>query len=299
MTKRFGKKALTGIFALLLAGCGVVGSSAPELPIETSFSFTNLSLTMYAQLALRPSSDGDAADYFTTPLLAPGVTYRRRFLETLDEACPERLDLRVLLFSRVNEDVPIGLDVGEAVQEVPVVAGAVADVPACDGPVVETYTIVNWDAPSGTAMVKLAQATPVEELIRSLDLFPNLDAAWEIEGVASGMENVPPQTLAEVDPIEGRVITADGTGVGNIGVLLRSRFRVRLTDDDATNDPDAGFGDPIDFVVTDTDGTFQFDRPPGAYRIEAFSDDFAFRPASTDVESPVDTLWFVAEPIAP
>ncbi len=300
MMLRWGLKLLLIVGVAELLSCDVVEPSMPELPIETSFSFINFSTTMYAQLELR-SSDGspDDGDFFKTPLLAPGVTYRRRFLETLAEACPKRLDLRVLLYARINEDVPIGLDAGEAVGTTPVVAGEVIGVPACTGTVVETYTVVNWDTPNGTARIKIAQATPVEQLIRSLGLFPNPDAVWEIAGVSPNLSNTPPQSLAQMGVIIGRVTTVGGVGVDNIGVLIRSRFRVRLGDDDLANDPDAGFGDPIDFVVTDVDGTFRFDRPAGAYRVEAFSDEFAFRPASVDVESPVDTLWFVAELIKP
>ena len=299
MTARWVFATLLAIGSMVPTGCGLLPPAAPELPIETSFAFTNLSRTTYAQLELRPHALDGSGTYYQTPRLAPGATIRKRFLDTLGAACPVRLDLRVLLFERINADVPIGLDFGETVVPTPTVAGEIADIPACDGPVVETYTIVNWDAPVGTAKVKLAQATPVENLIRSLGLFPNTDAVWEVDGVMPAMRNVPPQALAEVDPIEGRIITADGVGVGGVGVLLRSRFRVRLTDDNATNDPDAGFGDPIDFVVTSANGTFRFSRPPGAYQIEAFSDDLAFRPGSVDVESPVDTLLLVAEPSSP
>ena len=79
--------------------------------------------------------------------------------------------------------------------------------------------------------------------------------------------------------------------------MIRTRFRVRLSDDDPSNDPDAGFGEPIDFTETDAAGEFSFDRPPGAYRIEFFSDDFSFRPATIDVESPLDVILTVAEPL--
>jgi len=291
---------LASICFVQFPSCGVLNLPALDLPIETSFAFTNLSQTMYAQLELRTRSDsGEITDVYRTPLLAPGAIHRRRFLDTLNNACPEQLDLRVLLYSRINKDVPIGLDMGETVEATPVAAGEILNVPTCEGSVVETYTIVNWDAPVGIARVKLAQDTPIDELIRSLGLFPNTDAVWEIQGVASDLVDAPPQPLAEIESIEGRVISPDGAGIGNIGVLLRSRFRVRLTDDDPSNDPDSGFGDPIDVVATEGDGTFRFDRPAGAYRVEVFSDDFAFRPATVDVESPVDTLLIVAESIDP
>jgi hypothetical protein len=95
------------------------------------------------------------------------------------------------------------------------------------------------------------------------------------------------------------VLQPEGTPVPGVGVLLRSRFRLRLADDDEANDPDAGFGDPIDLATTGQDGTFRFARPPGAYRVEAFSDNFTLRPVSTDVESPTDALLIIAEPAQP
>lgn len=298
MKTRYLTVVASAMLVVSLPGCDMVASSARELPIETSFAFANFSKTMYAQLELQiPGDAAYSARRHRTPLLAPGTTYRRRFLDALDEPCPKRLDLRVWLFARVNSDVPIGLDQGETVAAAPVAAGEVLDIPVCVGPVVETYTVVNWDSPPGTARVKLAQATPVEDLIRSLGLFANPDAVWEFEGVAPSLADAAPQPLADVESIVGRVINAAGAGLADVGVLLRSRFRVRLADDDPSNDPDAGFGDPIDFVITDAEGGFRFDRPAGAYRVEAFSDEFAFRPGGVDVESPVETLLIVAEPI--
>jgi hypothetical protein len=81
----------------------------------------------------------------------------------------------------------------------------------------------------------------------------------------------------------------------DIGVLVRTRFRVRSTDDDPDNDPDAGFGEPIAVTFTDEDGGFEFARPPGAYRVEVFADNLVFLPASVDVEVPQTALLFIAE----
>jgi len=297
--RRYGIHLL-GVWTLLacVGGCINNDSAVSEQPIETSYSFTNLSRTMYAQLEIRAHAfDGVMTTYDKTPLLAPGGTHRARFLAALNTACPTSLDLRVLLFDRVNGDIPIGLDAGEAVNPFPVVAGEIFDVPACGAAEVETYTIVNWDAPAGTARVKIAQDTPVETAIRSLGLFADPDAAWEFEGSVQELADAPPQPLADVESVSGRVITVEGVGVEQVGVLIRSRFRARLNDDDPNNDPDAGYGDPIDVTATDVDGRFSFDRPGGAYRIEVFSDDFLFRPPTTDVESPLDTLLFIAEPL--
>lgn len=255
---------------------------------------------MYAQFQIRETNAATGAnDFYSTTLLAPGATLRRRFRDVLGNACPEAIDLRVFLFTRINGDVPIGLDESEAVGNTPVVAAEVTGVPACGAVVAETYTIVNWDAPVGTTRVKIAQATPVEELIRQTGLFPNDDAVWEVSGVDPNLADVPPNELEPAQPIEGRTILADGAPVEGIGVLLRSRFRVRLSDDDAGNDPDAGFGDPIAVATTDDAGTFRFDRPPGAYQIEAFSDEYLFRPSEIVFENASGEILIVAEPITP
>jgi len=287
-------------FGVLVPGCGILGDGSADLPIETSVSFTNLSRSMYVQFDIRPHDPATSEDaYRATPLLPPGATSRQRFLEMLGDPCPGAIDLRVYLFRRVREDLPIGLDEGEQVDPVPIAAGEVLQVPACDAAVVETYTIVNWDAQPSQARVKLAQATPVETVIRELDMFPNVAAVWVVDGVDPALVGAAPAALAAIDPIEGRVLLADGTPLPNIGVLLRARFRVRLADEQAGNDPDAGFGEPIDLATTDETGAFRFDRPPGAYRVEAFSDEFLFRPPGTDVESPTDSLWIIAEPLEP
>ena len=64
-------------------------------------------------------------------------------------------------------------------------------------------------------------------------------------------------------------------------------------------DPDEGrvFSDPIAFAVTDASGAFVLDRPPGIYRIEVFSDDFSFRPSAMTLESPIQGITIVAEPL--
>lgn len=284
----------------VVSGCGVLDDGSSTLPIETSAAFTNLSRTMYAQFQIRATgSETGTNDFYKTTLLAPGATLRRRFRDALGDPCPEAIDLRVFLFMRINDDVPIGLDPGETVSETPTLAAEVRGVPACGSVVAETYTIVNWDAPAGTARVKIAQATPVEELIRQSGLFPNDDAVWEASGVDPNLADVPPSELERAEPIEGRTILADGTPVEGLGVLLRSRFRLRLSDDDASNDPDAGFGDPIAVATTNENGEFRFDRPPGAYQVEAFSDNFLFRPSEIIFENPSGEILIVAEPITP
>jgi hypothetical protein len=267
-----------------------------DLAIETSFAFTNFSTRHYAVLEIRDHADAGGA-YYETPLLAPGATHRVRFLDSVSSSCPGSLDLRVRLYRRINAGAPIGLDDGEAVEATPVAAGRIENIPACDVQVLETFTIVNWDAPEGTARVKLAQDTLIDEAIRAADLFPNTDAAWEFDGVDPELSGLETPGHAEDSPIAGRVTLADGTPVADVGILVRTRFRTRLDDGDAANDPDAGFGEPIDVAVTDADGRYRFDRPPGAYQLEFFSDNFLFRPVSITLETPSEVIDVIAEPV--
>ncbi len=277
-------------------------SSVPvfvDLPIETDFLFLNLSRQSYASIQLREhTADTDLADapFSSTPLLAPGAALRGRFLDLIGSACPQDLDLRIMLYRRTNDDLPIGLDAGEQVDVQPVVAGEVLNLPACSVATLAAYTIVNWDAPEGTARVKIAQDTAVDDEIRRSGRFDNIDAAWEVVGVSPELADSPPPVLAESVPVGGRVTLADGTGVERVGVLLRTRFRTRLDDSDVTNDPDVGFADPIAFTETDADGGFAFERPPGAYQVEFFSDDYLFRPPDVIVELPIEQMIIVAEP---
>ncbi|HRX87741.1 MAG TPA: carboxypeptidase-like regulatory domain-containing protein [Phycisphaerae bacterium] len=291
---RCGTAILLGVLAAgALASCG----TQPLAPIETGFGFTNLSRTEYAALGVRASASAGADDgvYFFTELLAPGATTRIRFLDALGAACPGALDFQILTYRRIRDDVPIGLDEGEAVELFPLAAGEVTDIPACAVQPLETFTIVNWDAPEGTARVKFAQATPVEAAIRAAGIFPNVDAAWEVTGVAPKLATAPRPAHAASAPIAGHVVSAAGEAWAGIGVLLRTRFRVRTDDNNPSNDPDAGFGDPIAFAFTDDEGAFRFERPAGAYRVEVFADGFVFQPASVDVEVPQSTLVFIAE----
>lgn len=268
----------------------------PATPaVATRLAFTNLSINYYAALSIR-THGGEGNAWATTPLLAPGADYRVDFSDLLGNACPGALDLRIYLYRRVNADIPIGLDPTEAVEATPLVAGEVLGLPACDTALVEDYTVVNWEAPEGVAKVKIAQGAEIETAIRSLGLFPNVDAVWEVAGVDSRLLPAAPASLAPKEPIRGRVALANGTGVENIGVLLRSRFRVRLDDADASNDPDSGWSDPIALTLTDTNGAFQLDRPAGVYRVEVFADGYLFRPPWVDVETPLQQITMLAEP---
>jgi len=289
---------LTGIAcSLALAVCCVpVQTSFVGLPVETQFAFTNFSATMYAVLGVREHSSSPGA-FAYTPLLPPGGTLRTDFFSFVGSRCPAAFDLQLLLYRRINQDQPIGMDPGEAVDSVPTVAAQVDDVPACSVQALETYTIVNWEAAEGTARVKIAQCSAVDEAIGISDLFPNADVVWELAGVEPGLALMSPPALAPMSPVTGRVVEADGKGVPGVVVLLRSRFRTRLDCANPDNPADAGYGDPLAFAVTDQSGRFQIDRPAGVYRLEFFSDEFAFRPGLLDIETPLDEITTLAEPL--
>jgi hypothetical protein len=281
----------------LIPGCGIE-PMLPDREIETGFAFTNFSRTTYAALGIRDAEDDTtSSEYFMTPLLPPGGTFRMKFLEAFDVECPRALDFRIYHYRRVNDELPIGLDPGEGVEADPIVAGEILDVPACGVQVVESFTVVNWDTPEGFGRVKFAQGTNIESALAVDPRFDNADVVWETEGVEAGLLPAEPMALPEADTISGRVLGFDGKGVADVGVLIRTRFRIRLNDDDEENDPDAGFGAPIAFTLTDVDGTFSFDRPAGGYRVEFFSDEWLFRPAVIDVESPQSNVITIVEPV--
>ncbi len=296
MKPSFLRYALGTLCLLPALACDGIVPVFTDLAIETGFAFTNFSTTQYAVLEIR-DADESSGVYYETPLLPPGATHRVRFLDSVMTACPGTLDLRVRLYRRVNADQPIGLDEGEAVEATPVAAASIDDIPACDVDVLETYTIVNWEAPDGSGRVKLAQNTLIDDAIRNAGLFPNTDAVWEFTGVEDELAAVTAPELEEDAPITGRVTLADGTPVPDVGVLLRTRFRLRFNDGDESNDPDAGFGEAIDFAFTDENGSYRFERPPGAYQVEFFSDDFLLRPVSIVLETPSEVIDVIAEPV--
>jgi len=280
---------------LTVSTCCVPGVQAPALPIETGFSIVNLSKTFYLTVGLR--EHGSAAAYFVSPLLAPGGTSRIAFVDAIHAACPASVDLRVFLYRRVNQTTPIGADEAELVESTPAVAGEIENIPACSVETLETYTIVNWDAPDGTARVKIAQCSNVDAAIRTTGIFNNNDNVWEVNGVDARLLNSAVPDHAVVSPITGRVIKANGAGLGGVLVLVRSRFRTRLDCADPDNAADSGYSDPIAFTVSDETGAFSIDRPAGVYRLEFFSDDVAFRPGLMDIETPLDDITVLAEPL--
>ena len=296
--KRVLRYITVPLACLAAASCVPVDPSFVVLPIETRFSFLNFSTRYYAVLGIREHTDsGGPFEFRYSPLLAPGATIRSNFTEFTGSANPTSLDLRLLLYRRVNDDVPIGLDETEAVELAPIVAGEVFDVPAASVQTLETYTIVNWDAPAGVGRVKIAQCSLVDQAIRDSGRFANDDAAWEIVGVDPDLASVPPPALADDAPITGRVVLTDGTPLEGIGVLIRTQFRTSLDCADPGNDDDTGYSAPIAFTITDDAGAFQLDRPAGVYQVEFFSDDYAFRPGILRVETPLEDITVLAEPL--
>lgn len=274
-----------------------------ELPVDTELGFMNLSTRYYAAFEIRAHDAGGSQPFVSTDLFAPGAVFRVDCVELIGKQCPASLDVRVLLYKRVldgqDPPVPIGLDETEAVEPQPIAAGEFSGVPGPCAvfPPVGTYTIVNWDTDAGHARVKFAQDSQVDTLIQWLNVFGNDEAVWDLTGVADDLANAAPPPLMESAALAGRVTLVNGTGVAGVGVLLRTRYRVRMDDNDAANDPDAGYGDPIDYRITDESGYFQFDRPPGVYQLEFFSDDYAFAPATVEVETPLSTIGVLADPL--
>ncbi len=304
------------IVSILAVGLLAAGACLPvqdpplqNLAPEAELLFLNLSANHYAALQIRPGDETAEADaWIRLPLLPPSGIYRESFFELFDRPCPNSIDLRLLLYRRVNQDIPIGLDEGEEVEATPVVAGEALGVPACAVTDIEVYSIINWEAPGDTARVKIGQDTGLEaEIIRRGTFLPNTQGVWDIDGVDASLADAEAPWLLKSEPIGGKVVLADGTGLEDFGVLLRTFVRRRLdelgtpfdpNDPHDPNDPNyaAGWSLPIDVAKTDPNGLFAFERPAGIYRVEVFADGYVFRPYAIDVETPQEQITFLAEP---
>ncbi len=306
-------RRVAGLLCAIASGASFAGcDQSPVLigaPTEAEFAFTNFSKRFYATIQVRERREDGSGTYETTPLLAPGAIHRQPFFQLLGVSCPSSLDFRLFLYQRVNETVPIGEDLTEAVSETPVVAGELLSIPACDLEPSVTFTVVNWDAAEGTARLKIAQGTRLIEpfLLDSDERFANADGVWEVAGVVAPLSSVAPPELAGAEPIAGRVTKSDGTAAADVVVVLRSRFRSTLgacyscdrtagTTCETPVDAACGYSEPIAFVVTGADGSFSFDRrPAGGYQVEFFSDEFSFRPVVMELETPIDAIQVIAE----
>jgi len=290
---------LLSMVAVACASCGFDPAAFTAPDIETEIAFVNFHASQYAALGFRTHSDDAQAPFAMTALIPPGGVHRARFLDAVGTGCPNSLDLKVFLYQRINEDVPIGLDDGEAVDPSPTVAGEIIALPACDVQPLAVYTVVVWDSQPGFAIVRIAQDTPVDQAIADAGLFDNEQNTWDVAGVDSALADQAPPPLAETVPIAGRVVDENGEGIADVGVLIRTRFRVEpgMENPDGDDDPNGGFTEPIDVRFTDGSGSFRFDRPAGAYMVELFSDDYAFRPAFHVLETPAAAILVTAEPI--
>lgn len=286
------------LLAILVVTCGL---SCPTdfqardpfvLPVETEFFLLNLTRDRYLTAGLRGNDalgSGNNRPFVQSELLPPGAVLRRRFFDLFPETggCPDRIDIRVHLYHRVNAGVPIGLDPGEAIVPIAFASDEFLGVPACETNIVaSTYTIVLRESQNDDGELIFRQDIPGFDVpIKMLNgrKLPNL-------------EQVPPLLASE--PLMGQVLSPQGEPVPNIGVLLRTRFRVTDNDQAICPDEPVGrcFSDPIAIDVSDAVGRFTFDRPPGAYRVEMFADGFLFRPVSIIVESPLNNITFIAEP---
>ncbi len=277
----------------LCLSCGTTPSIV--LPVETEFLIVNTSSRWYVTMGLRPdtASEGSAFD-FQSKLIAPGALLRERFINIFPETggCPNRFDIRVHLYKRLNEDLPIGLDDMEEVAPTPVASAELLDILACEVVVASSYTIVLRDSEEGEGILKFAQ---------------ELDGEQDGTFTGNTLEPLNPlPDLLENASLSGRVVMADGTGLEGVGVLLRTRVRRGDNDPACCNINSGGPTDvedataccydaPIAIVTTDAAGNFSFDRPPGAYWVEVFADDLLFRPVAVTVESPIDNITFIAE----
>lgn len=280
------------LFAPLLLSSLLSCSLQPAtltLPLETEFFLLNLTRDRYLTVALRDNDlqgTGNDRPFVQSPLIPPGAVMRRRFFDLFPETqgCPDRLDLRVHLYKQTNPGEPIGRDPTDPGELFAFASAEFLGVSACDLVVASTYTIVLRET-----------ETEPGDLVFVQD-FESASNVRTISGTAlADLEEVP--ALLESQELGGQVVQPDGTPLSDIGILLRTRYRV--TDNDFARCPDepAGrcYGAPIAYDITDAQGRFSFDRPPGAYMVQAFADGFLFRPGFVILESPLNNATIIAE----
>jgi hypothetical protein len=279
-----------------------VGSCVPDLtnliypPALGRYEFANATQNHYVAMAARLHVEqGQAEHYAVLPLLPPGASARGDWEDLLGTGCPDALDVRVYVYRRVNEDVPVGLNKTDPVEPTPVFAGEVRGVPACNAAFLDLYRILAWVEP-GVLRVEFSSSDAVKAEILRLGLFGEGKHVWDVTGVDPVLAGVGPPERAPLLPIEGRATLVDGTGVENVAVLLHTSVRYRLPDSDPTNDPDSAFGDPIAVAKTDATGAFRLDWPAGAYLLQFSADDYLFRQWTMVVHPPVHHVLVLVEP---
>ena len=286
---------------LLLTSCGGV-------PVEREYDLLNITGRWYAVFHMKPSaveswSCGTTA--VCTDLLPPGAGVRGRFFDDFPETlgCPRSLDFRIWLFKRVNDGVPIGEDPGEEVMPEPVARGEFKNINACSNdPFIRVFNAVLRESEEGAGVVDFSTVYPPPKFLND-NMLP---------------EPSPLPDRARAEPLEGHVLDPHGQPIAGIGLLLRTRVRLNLdgtnlppccSDGPSPPQPFSSLSDqelhnccvtePIDVAVTDAEGYFEFDRPEGVYLIEPFGNDYEFRPVGVVVDTPIDNILIIAEPLEP
>ena len=280
------------LFALLLLSSLLSCSIQPAtltLPFETEFFLLNLTRDRYLTVALRDNDlegTGDDRLFVQSPLIPPGAVMRRRFFDLFPatQGCPDRLDLRVHLYKQTNPGEPVGRDPTDPGELFIFASAEFLGVSACDLVVASTYTIVLRET-----------ETEPGDLVFVQD-FGSASNVKTIPGKAlADLEEVPP--LLESEEFAGQILQRNGTPLENIGVLLRTRYRVAGDDTERCPDEPVGrcYSAPIAYDITNEQGRFSFDRPPGAYMVEPFADGFLFRPGFVILETPLNNATIIAE----
>lgn len=294
---------------MLSCSIGIPFLESGVLPVETEFFLLNLTRNRFVTVALRDndaSGVGNSRAFIQSPLIPPGAVLRQRFLDLFPETggCPDRLDVRAHVYELIASDsqpgsTPIAglpcVDHPPDLSDVNPVAVASAEfsgVPACELIVLSTYTIVLRETEDVFGELVFAQGVPgLPAPVRRLTQ-PEID---DLPALPSMLQD---------EPLTGQVLTPNGQPVGGIGVLLRTRFRITADDSGKCPDADICLGDepvgfcysgPVALCKTADDGRFEFNRPPGAYRVEVFQDGFEFRPCSVIVETPLNNITIIAE----
>lgn len=280
------------LFAPLLLSSLLSCSLQPDtltLPFETEFFLLNLTRDQYLTVALRDNDlqgTGNDRPFVQSPLIPPGAVMRRRFFDLFPETqgCPDRLDLRVHLYKQSNPSEPIGRDPTDPGELFVSGSAEFLGVPACEVVVASTYTIVLRETENEPGDLVFVQGLGIAPIVRTIP-----------DRALADLEEVPP--LLESEELTGQVLMRDGTPLSDIGVLLRARYRVRKNDEELCPKEPVGrcYGAPIAYDITDEQGRFSFNRPPGAYMVQAFADGFLFRPGFVILESPLNNATIIAE----
>ena len=279
------------LFAPLLLSSLLSCSLQPlALPFETEFFLLNLTRDRYLTAALRDNDlegSGNDRPFVQSPLIPPGAVLRQRFFDLFPETqgCPDRLDLRVHLYKQTDPGEPIGRDPTDPGELFAFASAEFLDIPACEVVVASTYTIVLRETETEPGDLVFVQDFASASNVRTI-----------LGNDLAELEDVP--SLLDSPGLSGQVLLRNGTPLENIGVFLRTRYRVTGDDRERCPDEPVGFcySAAVAYDLTDEQGRFSFDRPPGAYKVEPFADGFLFRPGFVILEAPITNATIIAEP---